>query len=54
MRKSIICLIGVSGEETQENGGEGIFKVIITENHPDLMSDITKNGRVRILVLSLH
>lgn len=47
MRKSIINLIGVPEEETQENGGEKISEVLMTENPPDLMSDITNNGRVR-------
>lgn len=55
MRKSIINLIGIPEEETQENGGEKISEVTMTENSPDLMSDITKNGTVRkSKTLSLH
>ena len=36
MRKFIISLIGVPEEDTQENREE-IFKVIVTENPPDLI-----------------
>lgn len=55
MRKSIISLIGIPEEETQKNGRGEILKVKTTENSPDLMSDITKNGRIgNAKTLSLH
>ena len=36
MKQHNICIIGISEEEEQDNGAEGLFAEIIAENFPIL------------------